>query len=144
MADDEYRPQAPKFGWRHQFVEQDWSAVRRFIDHAFADPPRGHYLVEIIDSVLERGLSERLSITTSMHDLIIVDSPPSPPPIDVLIVRAPNSLYPPADGHVKIDYLAASNRNTSVERPQQEAVRVFWRMVEEKFGLRPTPSSPTS
>ena len=70
-----------------------------------------------------------------MHDLVIVPHPVPEPPIYVLIVRAPGSLHPPKQGSVLIEYLAASGQNTSIERPTTEAVGLFWRFVQEKFGV---------
>ena len=124
-------------GWRYEFVEQSWADVREFEASVWSGKAAGQYLLAIIDSVLASGRAGDLAVITSMHDLVIVNRPVPDPPMDVLIVRAPGSLEPPEDGCVRIDYVAVSGRNTTLERPSAEAVALFWRFVEEKFGITP-------
>jgi hypothetical protein len=98
-------------------------------------------MLEIIESVIASGRESDLAVTTSMHDLVVVGRPVPDPPMDVLIVRAPGSLHPPAAGNVLIEYQAVSGRNTHSERPTAEAVALFWRYSSEKLGVeftRPT------
>lgn len=129
-----------RLGWPHRFVAKEWSDVREFEASVWASEPRGSYLLEIIDSVMTSGRGGDLAVTTSMHDLVIVGRPVPDPPMDVLIVRAPGSPHRPANGHVLIEYLAVSGRDTRSERPSEEAVALFWRYATEKFGVHPTPS----
>lgn len=137
MNDGERPSSDDRSGWPHPFVAKDWVEVRDRFATAFARYPDGAYLVDILDTVLDNGFASKLAVTTSMHDLVIVDRPISEPPLDVLIVRAPTSIHRPNDGNVLIEYLAVSNRNTAVERPAAEAVTLFWRFVQEKLGLAP-------
>jgi hypothetical protein len=95
------------------------------------------YLVEIVDSVIEGDRESRLAASTSMHDLWVAAVPVQEPPLDVIVVRAPGSLYEPAAGNVLIDHLAVTGRNDRIERPAAEAVPLFWRFVIEKFGVEP-------
>lgn len=53
--------------------------------------PTGGYLLDIIDSVVERGAQDVLALTTSMHDLVVAPAPADDPPLDVVIVAAPGS-----------------------------------------------------
>lgn len=50
-------------------------------------------------------------------------------------MRAPGSIRPPPDGLVRVEHYTHTNRNDEIERPADEAVRLFWRFVREKFGL---------
>ena len=137
MTDGERPSSDGRAGWPHAFVEKDWAEVHDRFATAFARYPGGAYLVEIIDSVVSNGFGSKLAVTTSMHDLLIVDRPIPAPPLDVVIVRAPTSIHPPSEGNVLIEYVAVSNRNTAVERPAAEAVPLFWRFMQEKFGIHP-------
>lgn len=96
----------------------------------------GQYLLAIIDSVLASGAADLLGVTTMMHDLVVVNRPAPDPPMDVIIVRAPGSLFAPANGFVRIDHVTVSGRDTRIDRPEAEAVRLFWRFVEEEFGIK--------
>ena len=125
-----------RLGWPYRFVEQSWADVSLFEREVWGNDSGGRYLLDIIDSVLVSGVADELAVTTSMHDLLIVGRPVPDPPMDVLFVRAPGSLRAPTLGHVLIEYKANSGRNTVIERPVEEAVRLFWRFVEEKFGVR--------
>ena len=122
-------------GWPYPFREKPWADVRDFELAVFKDRPDGLYLVEICESVLASGVADQLAVCTSMHDLMVVGRPLPEPDMDVLFVRAPGSLRPPKTNHVLIEYLAVSGRNTSIERPTHDAVRLFWRFVQEKFGV---------
>jgi len=122
-------------GWRYPLLGRAWAEVRGFEAAVFQEHTEGKYLLAIIDSIIASGVSDQLAVTTSMHDLVIAPHPVPEPPIDVLIVRAPGSLHPPEQGSVLIEYLAVSGRNTSIERPTTEAMGLFWRFVQEKFGV---------
>jgi hypothetical protein len=124
-----------RLGWR-QFNERSWSDVADFERKIWADRPEGRYLLDIINSVLNSGAMDALAVTTSMHDLVVVGRPVPEPPMDVLLVRAPSSIKPPRPGYVLVQYMANSGRNTVSERPATEAVRLFWRFVDEKFGIK--------
>jgi hypothetical protein len=122
-------------GWPYPLLERSWVEVRDFEARVFQDRTEGQYLLAIIDSVMASSVSDQLAVNTSMHDLVIAPHPVPEPPMDVLIVRAPGSLHPPKQGSVLIEYLAVSGQDTSIERPSTEAVRLFWRFVQEKFGV---------
>ena len=126
----------PSPGWRHRFLERPWVDVRDFEAGVFAGQERGQYLLAIIDSVLSSTAADVLAVTTSMHDLVVVARPLPDPPMDVIIVRAPGSVQEPANGFARIDYVSVSGRDTRIDRPEAEAVRLFWRFVEEEFGIK--------
>jgi hypothetical protein len=127
-------------GWPYRFKEQSWADVSLFEREVWGNDSRGRYLLDIIDSVLVSGVCDQLAVTTSMHDLLIVGRPVPDPPMDVLLVRAPDSVRATTIGHVLIEYKANSGRDTVIERPVEEAVRLFWRFVDEKFGVRASGS----
>lgn len=123
------------FGWPHRFVETPWTEVQDILNRVIWNE-RPTYLFDIADSVIESGAPEVLAATTSMHDLVVAPRPPGEPPLDVVIVRAPGSLNEPPAGMVRIEHLAVSGHNTSVDRPMAEAVPLFWRFVETEFGIQ--------
>jgi hypothetical protein len=130
-------------GWPYRFKERPWAEVSLFEREVWSNDSRGRYLLDIIDSVLVSGVADDLAVTTSMHDLLIVGRPVPDPPMDVLFIRAPGSSRAPTIGHVLIEYKANSGRNTIIERPVEQAVRLFWQLVEEKFGVTATgPDRP--
>jgi hypothetical protein len=124
-------------GWRYPFQEQNWADVRQFEASAFQERTDGIHMLEVCESVLRSGTADQLAVATSMHDLMVVAKPVPEPEMDVLFVRTPSSFRPPKQGCVLIEYLAVSGRNTSIERPTADAVRLFWRFVWEKFGVGP-------
>ena len=77
-----------------------------------------------------------------MHDLMVAVTPVSAPPLDVVAVRAPGSIHAPSTGNVLVEHLAHSGRNDAIERPQLDAVRLFWRFVIEKLGVLPAEIRP--
>jgi hypothetical protein len=125
------------FGWAHTFIPQPWPDVRRkYVDLA-EQVPEFVVLVSIVDSVIQSGSDQALAATTSMHDLLVTDVPIQEPPLEVITVSAPvGSLRAPsARGRVRIEHLAHTGRNDCIERPPAEAVPLFWRFVQEKFGI---------
>jgi hypothetical protein len=101
--------------------------------------PRFQHMTDIVDSVIAAGLTERLTATTSMHDLLVVRMPVADPPYDLIHVAAQGSLRNPKSGEVIIEHRAASGHNDRIARPASEAVRLFWRFAIEKYGIRPPP-----
>jgi hypothetical protein len=123
------------FGQRHPFHETPWIEIRDRVTPIAAGNEAFSYLVEIIDSVLSAGADEMLAATTAMHDILVVPRPIPEPPYELIAVRAPNSMHPPTPGNVRIEHLSLTNRNDCIERPPQDAVRLFWRFVKEKYGI---------
>lgn len=124
------------FGWHSAFIEQEWADVRSFIAGLAWENHEGDYLLDIIDSVVAAGADQVLSLTTSMHDLVVTPKPPTEPPLDVVIVCAPSSMRSHVSGTVRIEHLSVMGKNTEVVRPVDEAVALFWRFVEIEFGVR--------
>jgi hypothetical protein len=119
--------------WRGEF-RRDYAEVRGWLDGISAGHYAGRYLMDILDDAIAVGLSSVVGLDTSMHDLMFAPLPANPP-VDVVIVRAPGSLRPPGDGLVRIEFLAASGRSTTIERPSSEGVALFWRFMSEEFGV---------
>lgn len=101
------------------------------------------YPLHIVNSVLDLGAGDLLAVTTSMHDLIVAPTPVGDPPHDVVAVRAPGSLRRHPTGTVLIEHLAVSGKDTSIERPAEEAIPLFWRFIREEFGVVATAGSHT-
>lgn len=129
-------------GWQPPFRPRPWAEVRAFVGAAWGEHNGGAYLVEIIDSVTDRGADEVLAVTTSMHDLLVTLRPVAEAPVDVVAVRAPNSMRSARPGMVRIEYLGGTGRDTLVERPPGEAVPLFWRFLREEFGIASTDNVP--
>jgi hypothetical protein len=119
------------------FRPRPWKDIREFLGAMAADHDEFGYLVDIVDSVIENGREGELCATTSMHDLWVASSPVQEPPLDVIVVRAPGSLYEPSSGNVLIEHLSVTGRNDRIERPASEALPLFWRFATEKFGVVP-------
>jgi hypothetical protein len=101
--------------------------------------PEFAHMAAIADSVQASGAAGLLAATTSMHDLLPVPVPVPDPPCDLIAVRAPGSLRDPLPGHVLIEHLSCTGRNDRIERPDTEAVALFWRFVITKYGIHPNP-----
>lgn len=72
-----------------------------------------------------------------MHDLVVTSRPISTPPIEEVVVRAPGSLVPVADGTVVIDCLSDLGNAKRVTAPVDEAVTLFWQYIAASFGVTP-------
>lgn len=127
------------FGWQYEFRERSWLDVRQFLSEVEGLDANGRYLFDIIDSVVEHGADELLAVTTSMHDLVVTAKPCGEPPFDVVLVAAPGSLRSHSDGTVRIDHVAVNGANTEIERPENDAVPLFWKFLKVEFGIERRP-----
>lgn len=126
-------------GWTARFVPTDWNEVRQFLGGLAEGSPEFGYLAEILASIVSSGRADDLAVTTSMHDPVITPRPVPEPPLDVVIVRAPNSLRNgPRPGHVVIEEMPLTGHGDLIERPAAEAVPLFWRFMIEKYGVHPS------
>lgn len=125
-------------GWPHEFQPQPWVELEAKFA-AFADEnPQLLYLHDIITSVIAHGKTDALAAITSIHDLVVTSTPVASPPLDVVRVRAPDSVrHGPPAGQVRIEHQSHLGRNDVLERPVREAVALFWRFMIEKFGVTP-------
>jgi hypothetical protein len=124
-------------GAMHPFEARPWPEVRERMESMSRIHPEFQHMTDIVDSVIAAGLTDRLAATTSMHDLLVARMPIADPPYDLIHVAAPGSRRPPKSGEVIIEHRAASADNDRIARPVSEAVRLFWRFVIEKYGIRP-------
>jgi hypothetical protein len=123
-------------GWNYPFVAEPWPELRHRYQDLLVQHDGYRSLVDIVTSVEESGRASQLAGTTSMHDLVVAAEPIPDPPMDVIIVRAPaGTLGAAAPGMVLIEHQAISGRNDRIQRPPEEAVALFWRFVQEKFGI---------
>jgi len=130
-------------GWRYPITPRPWSELHAFYEKLADTYPEFTYLRLIVESVEKSGRTDALGAITSMHDLVVVDTPVAEPPIEVIIVRAPGSLHPPRAGNVRIEHRSHTGRNNEIERPEADAVRLFWRFVNEKWGVQPDVAEGT-
>lgn len=129
-------------GWAYEFKVRPWNELRGWYAALADDHSDMQYMLRIVESVENSGCLDALAGTTSMHDLMVAVTPVSAPPLDVVAVRAPGSIHAPSTGNVLVEHLAHSGRNDAIERPQLDAVRLFWRFVIEKLGVLPAEIRP--
>jgi hypothetical protein len=124
-------------GWRQTFVARPWEEIASFLTDMVEQDESFAYMAAVAQSVRDSGAARSLAGTTSMHDLVVTSTPVVEPPVDVVIVRAPSSMYHPSPGHVLIEEQSVTGHDDRIERPAAEAVPLFWRFMIEKFGVHP-------
>ena len=126
------------FGWIHPFPDRSWDEIaEHYAEVAAANPAIAH-LAGIVASIQDSPAAGLLAGHTSMFDLVVATRPLTDPPLDVIIVRAPGSPYGPKAGRVLIVHQTRTGHDDAIERPVDDALRLFWRFSIEKFGVRPT------
>lgn len=109
-------------------------AYRALAEH----DPSLQYLADITESIRASGVADLLAgrVATHVHDLCVTSMPISEPPVEVIVVRTPDSLWHRArPGRVVVEHLTNSGRDDKIERSSDEAVPLFWRFCLEKFGV---------
>ena len=92
------------------------------------------YVVEIVDSVVASGVSDRLLVSTSMHDLVIAPAQPEPGLQESIVVVSPAN-YPLLHGHMGLAFHSNQRRWVYCQYRIEDAVEAFWDLVGEKFGI---------
>lgn len=90
-------------------------------------------MLDIARSVIDEGASGELLAHTSMHDLKVT-TPPRPTWARADHVHV--ELLPDRRG-VRIRHRAMTGPDDSIERPNSDAVSLFWRFMIEKYGVHP-------
>lgn len=116
-------------GWQYPLT-RGWAEVLEGLVQSSPDSPG----LAIVRSVLASPSAELLAVGTSLDDLVVARAPGDAPPFDVIVVRGRRSMKPAPVGMVVIEHHATSGAAESIERPRDEAVRLFWRFVDLKFG----------
>ncbi|MBF6182468.1 hypothetical protein [Nocardia otitidiscaviarum] len=124
--------------WTGEFHDRPWVEVAERCRVMSDRYPEFQHMTDIVDSILRSGCDQQLAGQTSMHDLIVTTRPISEPPIEEVVVRAPSSLVPVADGTVVIDCLSDRGHANRIAAPVDEAVSLFWRCIATSFDVRPT------
>ncbi|GEM33477.1 hypothetical protein NN3_44840 [Nocardia neocaledoniensis NBRC 108232] len=122
--------------WTGEFPVLPWSEVARWIQEMTGGDSRARHLTAIVDSVMRSGRAEELAATMAMLDIIVTTHPVAKTAIEEVVVRAPGSLVPVADGTVVIECLSATHPN-QYTAPVDDAVPLFWQAVETVFGIAP-------
>jgi hypothetical protein len=126
------------FGWIIPFPDRSWDEIAaRYAELAATVPGLGH-LAGIVVSIRDSPAARLLAGHTSMFDLVVAARPVADPPLDVIIVRTPGSLRPAKPGQVRIEHQTHTGHDDAIERPVDDAIRLFWRFSIEKFGVHPT------
>ncbi|WP_086824268.1 hypothetical protein [Allokutzneria sp. NRRL B-24872] len=127
-----------------EFSGKSWDAVARRFDELRQeneDFAAHQYVRDIVASVLDSGVADRLGVTTSMHDLVVVSLEAANGFYETIKVHAPGPLTQVEPGCFVLTFFGRKKRKHGREmieqHPVAEAVPAFWRMVEEKFGIAP-------
>lgn len=120
-------------GWSGTFHEVPWDKIADRFRAIEQTHPGFSPMVDIVTSVIETGADQQLAGLTSMTDLIVVPRPVPEPPMDQVVVRWQWDF-------VQIEHVAHTGRNDKIRRPAEEAVRLFWRFMIEKYGVHPSPT----
>ena len=129
---------------RGEFRGRSWDAVAEWYDELL----RGHegfeshqYMRDIVASVRASGVADRLGVTTSMHDLVVVSLETKTWHYETIKVISPSTMAPVDDGCFALTFLGRKKRGHGRKEIRQhpigDAVPAFWAMVEEKFGITP-------
>ena len=121
----------------HEFHRESWDAIAARAEELASLDSKLSYLPELVTSIRESGVEDRLGARFSMTDLHIAEIPMSRPPVEYLAVKRPSGRTPPVSGEVRIEHHTVSGRNDSIDRASAEVVPLFWRFAREKFGLLP-------
>lgn len=126
-------------GWRYPIPPVPWAERLEEYERAVSDGIPLQHMVDIVRSVIDSGRADELVTAMSHFDLIVAAAPADSPPFDIIAVRTLAALKPPRDGCVRIEHQSLTGHDDSIERPNSEAVRLFWRFVISKFGIEPDP-----
>lgn len=116
-------------------MRHSWEALAAEYRELVTELPEIAPVLAVIESVIENGMEDHLTASTSLRDLMVTTEPPSDPPIDVIIVRSVVSMKPWRQGEVTIEHIATSGLTESITRPDTDVLPLFWRFVLEKYGL---------
>lgn len=122
-------------GHPYDFKAKPWETIFSRVTDLSREHPDFTYLVDVVKSVLESGVSNQIAGALWMMDLAVAQAPVGTKPIDVIIVKGPASLNPPPTGLVRIEHVTVSGRNDVIDRPYAESVPLFWRFIREKYGV---------
>ncbi|WP_280347625.1 hypothetical protein [Nocardia neocaledoniensis] len=126
---------APR-AWRSDFHVLPWDEVAATCRRMSDRYPEFRHVTDVVDSVLRSGCDHLLVGSVSMHDVLVAARPVVIGAIEEVVVRAPSSLVPVADGTVVIDCLSDVHPDRLVA-PVHEAVPLFWRCVGNVLGVTP-------
>jgi hypothetical protein len=118
-----------------EFHVMTWTEIGARADEIAALGPQFRYLTDLVASIRRSGVDDQLAASYSMMDLRVTDAPVHEPPVEYILVRAPNSTPSPPPGMIRIEHQTSSGRNDAIDRPYDETVPLFWRFIREKFGV---------
>lgn len=119
-------------GWRYPITRSDWPGLLAwYVD----GPPAGRAsaTTEIVRSVVASPAREQLCFVTSMWALVVTPAPGSPGPVDAVRVDTTEQ------GDVLVEHLPLVGLADKIQRPDVEAVPLFWRFMKEKYGIEGLP-----
>ena len=119
--------------------ERSWSEVREFLAQIDWIGGEDAYPIDIIDSVIAAGADRLLAVDTSMHDLVIAPAPATPrAATDVIVVCARGCIRSHPLRTIRIDFDRHNGKPTTSVRQSGEALGLFWRFIEDEFGILPS------
>lgn len=105
-------------------------------------------LLDVVATVLASDHAKAVRATPIRHNtgLVLVRAEQADPPFDAIIVQLTG--VPPwtdlPEGGIVVEHVAASGATEAIARPGYHAVRLFWRMAQEKWGLSGPDVAPAS
>ncbi|MFE9788923.1 hypothetical protein ACFYO7_26445 [Nocardia salmonicida] len=125
--------------WTEDFHAVPWRELARFYRGLSDRHPHFQHMTDIVESVVRSGRDQDLAATMSMHDLVVTTRPLSEAPIEEVVVRAPGSLVPVADGTVIVECFSDVYPGRTVG-PVDEAIPLFWQCVATVLSITPSPT----
>ena len=134
-----YRPgYTPAWSHRYGFGLETWpEIVEVYARGSRAGHPVGRVATEIVESIVAEGASTKLVGSTTMDGLVIRPTPIPEPPYDVVQIAVHDQV-------VVITHLSRTGNDDRIERPTEQAVRLFWRFMIEKYDIHPDRDRPVS
>jgi hypothetical protein len=131
----------PYVGGSGVFHDKGWDWVGgtwrdRYVTGPLAANYRYRYMVEIVDSVLASGVSDRLLVSTSMHDLLVQPANDQVGEYQTILVVSPAN-YPLLRDHMGLAFFNGRRPEYRQYRAE-DAVEAFWDVVGDKYGIQPT------
>ncbi|MDX8034483.1 hypothetical protein SK803_30055 [Lentzea sp. BCCO 10_0856] len=129
----------PYVGGSGVFHDKGWGWVGstwrdRYVTGSAGWVAEYRHMVEIVDSVLSSGVSDRLLVSTSMHDLLIHPAGDEAGEYQTILVVSPAN-YPLLRGHMGLAFFNGRRREYR-QYLVEDAVEAFWDVVGEKYGIR--------
>jgi hypothetical protein len=90
----------------------------------------------IAKSILASSVRRELWGFVTLDKFVVGEMPRREPPFDCIVITVPRH------DAVRIEHRTHTGHNDVIERPVADATRLFWRFVDEKWGIRSIDRPP--